>query len=205
MSADMFAPELREVIEWTDAWQDHAEDCAAPRVLLVGDSIARDYYPFVRDLLTGRYRVDRFCTSRFGLDPFFIDEAARYMSLRRYAVIHVNHGLHGQAYSAAAYEDALDKLIRMAAEACPHVIAAASTPVGLKENPSEPEPERTAQVLERNKIARRVAEKYGARYNDLYGAVDGLTGLKKVGDGTHFLPEGSTILGRKVVEEILAF
>lgn len=202
--ADSFSPALREVIEWTDAWQDHAEDLETPRVLLIGDSIARDYYPFVRDALADRRRVDRFCTSRFAGDPFFIGEAARYIGLCPYAAIHVNHGLHGQAYSAAAYEAALDELLRVTADACPRVIVAASTPVGFREDPDIPEPNRTAQVIARNDIAKRIARKYNADYNDLYAAVRNIKGLKKKGDGTHFLPEGSRLLSQEVVNSILA-
>lgn len=203
MAEDAFSPASREIIEWTDAWQDHAEDLASPRALLIGDSIARDYYPFVRDALAGRYRVDRFCTSRFADDPFFRDEVGRYIRLCSYSVIHVNHGLHGQAYSVRAYQAAFDGLIRAALDSCRRVIVAASTPVGLKEDPDDPDPSRTAQVIERNEIAKAISCKYSVYYNDLYAAVDGVMGLKNVGDGTHFRHEGCVILGAKVADAIL--
>jgi hypothetical protein len=203
MVEDAFNPAFREVIEWTDAWQDHAEDLVSPRTLLIGDSIARDYYPFVRDALAGRYRADRFCTSRFAGDPFFNDEVGRYIRLCPYSVIHVNHGLHGRTYSAKAYQAALDGLIRAALDSCQRVIVAASTPVGLKETPDDPDPSRTAQVIERNAIAKAISRKYNVYYNDLYAAVNGVMGLKNVGDGTHFRHEGCDILGAKVADAIL--
>lgn len=35
----------RESIEWCDIWISHANETNLPRVLLIGDSITRDYYP----------------------------------------------------------------------------------------------------------------------------------------------------------------
>ena len=37
----------RESIEWCDIWIPHANENKLPRVLLIGDSISRDYYPEV--------------------------------------------------------------------------------------------------------------------------------------------------------------
>jgi hypothetical protein len=41
------APPARESIEWCDIWISHANETNLPRVLLIGDSIAREYYPEV--------------------------------------------------------------------------------------------------------------------------------------------------------------
>ena len=38
------APPGRESIEWCDIWITHANETNLPRVLLIGDSIARDYF-----------------------------------------------------------------------------------------------------------------------------------------------------------------
>ena len=47
------APPAREAIEWCDIWISHANETNLPRVLLIGDSIARDYYPEVEKRLAG--------------------------------------------------------------------------------------------------------------------------------------------------------
>jgi len=48
------APPAREAIEWCDIWISHANETSLPRVLLIGDSIVRDYYPEVEKRLVGK-------------------------------------------------------------------------------------------------------------------------------------------------------
>ena len=57
------ATPARESIEWCDIWISHANETNLPRVLLIGDSIARDYYPEVETRLTGKAFVARLATS----------------------------------------------------------------------------------------------------------------------------------------------
>src|SRR5262249_32125877 len=63
------APPAREAIEWCDIWISHANETNLPRVLLIGDSIVRDYYPEVEKRLAGKAFVARLSTSRFVADP----------------------------------------------------------------------------------------------------------------------------------------
>src|SRR6185503_2939170 len=58
-------PPAREAIEWCDIWITHANETNLPRVLLIGDSIVRDYYPEVEKRLGGKAFVARLATSRF--------------------------------------------------------------------------------------------------------------------------------------------
>src|SRR4051794_1498640 len=64
----------RESIEWCDIWISHANETNLPRVLLIGDSIARDYYPQVEKRLAGKAFVSRLATSRFISDPVLLQE-----------------------------------------------------------------------------------------------------------------------------------
>jgi len=52
------APPAREAIEWCDIWISHANETNLPRVLLIGDSIARDYYPEVESVSPGKPSLD---------------------------------------------------------------------------------------------------------------------------------------------------
>src|SRR5690349_15909760 len=61
--ADDHVPPAREAIEWCDIWISHANETNLPRVLLIGDSIARDYYPEVEKQLAGKAFVARLATS----------------------------------------------------------------------------------------------------------------------------------------------
>src|SRR5712691_4028582 len=66
----------RESIEWCDIWISHANETNLPRVLLIGDSITRGYYPEVEKRLAGKAFVARLATSRFVADPVLLKEIA---------------------------------------------------------------------------------------------------------------------------------
>src|SRR5690348_11046894 len=68
------APPAREAIEWCDIWISHANETNLPRILLIGDSIAREYYPEVEKRLAGKAFVARLATSRFLADPVLLKE-----------------------------------------------------------------------------------------------------------------------------------
>src|SRR5437867_13328630 len=65
-----------ESIEWCDIWISHANETNLPRVLLIGDSITRGYYPEVEKRLAGKAFVARLTTSRFVADPVLLKEIA---------------------------------------------------------------------------------------------------------------------------------
>ena len=65
MPAVIAAPPSREAIEWCDIWISHANQTNLPRVLLIGDSITRDFYPEVEKRLAWKAFVGRLTTSRF--------------------------------------------------------------------------------------------------------------------------------------------
>src|SRR5882724_12993726 len=69
-------PPARESIEWCDIWISHANETNLPRVLLIGDSITRAYYPEVEKKLADKAYVARLTTSRFPSDPVLAKEIA---------------------------------------------------------------------------------------------------------------------------------
>jgi len=54
-----YGPAFARIHEWCDIWISHANETKLPRVLLIGDSIARDYYPEVERRLAGKAFVAR--------------------------------------------------------------------------------------------------------------------------------------------------
>ena len=75
-------PPAREAIEWCDIWISHANETNQPRVLLIGDSIVRDYYPEVEKLLAGKAFVARLATSRFVADPVLSEKSSWFSRAR---------------------------------------------------------------------------------------------------------------------------
>src|SRR5712672_3715626 len=106
-------PPAREAIEWCDIWISHANETNLPRVLLIGDSIARDYYPEVEKRLAGKAFVARLTTSRFAADPVLVKEIELVLDQAKFDVIHFNNGMHGWQHSEAEYERALPKFIKI--------------------------------------------------------------------------------------------
>lgn len=70
----------REDIEWLDVWLPHTNDHQLPRVLLIGDSITRGYYPDVEKALAGPAYVARLSTSKSLGDPALLKEIALILS-----------------------------------------------------------------------------------------------------------------------------
>src|ERR1700689_5014016 len=100
------APPAREAIEWCDIWISHANETNLPRVLLIGDSITRAYYPEVEKHLAGKAYVARLATSRFISDPVLLQEIALVLDNTKFDIIHFNNGMHGWQHSEKEYGDA---------------------------------------------------------------------------------------------------
>ena len=98
------APPAREAIEWCDIWISHANETSLPRVLLIGDSIVRDYYPEVEKRLAGKAFVGRLATSRFVADPVLLKEIETVLDGTKFDVIVFNNGMHGWQHSEGNIE-----------------------------------------------------------------------------------------------------
>jgi lysophospholipase L1-like esterase len=104
-------PEARESIEWCDIWISHANETNLPRVLLIGDSITRAYYPKVEKHLEGKAYVARFATSRFISDPVLLQEIAIVLDNTKFDIIHFNNGMHGWQHSENEYRAAFPQFL----------------------------------------------------------------------------------------------
>src|SRR4051794_8227964 len=105
------AAPARESIEWCDIWISHANETNLPRVLLIGDSIARDYYPAVEKGLSGKAFVGRLTTSRFVADPVLLKEITAVLDGTKFDLVVFNNGMHGWQHSEEEYRNAFPKLI----------------------------------------------------------------------------------------------
>src|SRR5438093_12495828 len=101
-----------ESIEWCDIWISHANETNLPRVLLIGDSIARGYYPEVEKRLAGKAFVARLSTSRFVADPVLLKEFALVLDDAKFDVIQFNNGMHGWQHTEAEYRKAFPEFIK---------------------------------------------------------------------------------------------
>ena len=194
------APPAREAIEWCDIWISHANETNLPRVLLIGDSIVRDYYPEVEKRLAGKAFVGRLATSRFVADPVLLKEIETVLDGTKFDVIVFNNGMHGWQHSEAEYRKAFPKLIKAIRAHAPKakLIWATTTPLRngkdvTYDTKAEYSDERIAA---RNAVAAEIVAAQKIPTVDLSAAVRGHPEFHS--DNVHFNARGSQILAARI-------
>jgi len=184
-----------------------ADDPALPRVLLIGDSISIGYTTPVRELLRGVANIHR-VHENGGPTPRGLQQLDSWLGDGKWDVIHFNFGLHdikldeagNPLTSTADYESNLRAIVARLRATGAKLVFATTTPVPAK-IASGPR-RRSADVLERNEIARRVMNELGVPVNDLYSvAFDRLTEIQRP-ENVHFTDEGSRVLAVPVANAI---
>ena len=202
------APPAREAIEWCDVWITHANETNLPRVLLIGDSIARDYYPEVEKRFAGKAFVGRLATSRFVADPVLLKEIESVLSGAKFDVILFNNGMHGWQHSETEYRNAFPKLIKTIRAHAPkaRLIWATTTPLcNGKDVTYDTKVEYSDErIAARNALAAEVVAAQKLPTVDLNATVRGRPELHS--DNVHFNGQGSQVLATQVyaaVEKLL--
>jgi hypothetical protein len=198
------APLARESIEWCDIWLSHANETNLPRVLLIGDSITRDYYPEVEKSLAGKAFVARLTTSRFVADPVLLKEVELVLDATPFDVIHFNNGMHGWQHSETEYQTALPKLIQTIQARAPkaQLIWAATTSLRdgegvIAASKAECSEERIAA---RNTLAAEIMTALTIPINDLNAAMRAHPEYHS--DNVHFNSQGVQIQAAQVSAEV---
>jgi len=197
---------IRENIEWSDFWWSHEPDLTKPRVLFIGNSISRRYYPAVSSQLSEKVNCDRYATSRSIGDPSFFKETKMAMSNYHHAVIHFNNGLHGWHLTIDQYEKGLRKYVKFLksnkSKGC-HLVYSLTTPIPSKEPGQKLDPVKNQVVIDRNRIARKIMEEKNIPVIDLYGLMEPelekYSGSK--GD-VHYNKVGYERLAKKISDKI---
>jgi hypothetical protein len=198
----------REAIEWCDIWISHANETKLPRVLLIGDSIARDYYPEVEKRLAGKAFVARLATSRFVSDPVLLKEIELVLEGSKFDVVVFNNGMHGWQHSEAEYRKAFPKFIKTIRAHAPKakLIWATTTPLRdgkdvTYDTKAEYSDERIAA---RNALAAEIVTAQKIPIVDLNAAVRGNPEFHS--DNVHFNGKGVQVLAAQVgaaIEKLL--
>lgn len=192
-----------EYIEWCDFWIEDQNNKEKPRILLIGDSITRDYKDLVISLFHNEVTINMMASSRGMDNQDYFFELGYLLNKERfhYNAIHFNNGLHANHLSANEYENLLDKTIQFIIKNTTlekeKIIIALSTPV-YKEDVGY-ENKENERVIERNQRARKIAEYYGLFVNDLYTLSYGKDEFR-VGDGLHYNSHGSKMQAEQVVK-----
>jgi lysophospholipase L1-like esterase len=196
-----------ESIEWCDIWISHANETNLPRVLLIGDSITRDYYPQVEKRLAGKAFVARLTTSRFLADPVLLKEIELVLDQMKFDVIHFNNGMHGWQHTEADYRKAFPAFLETIRAHAPkaRLIWAATTPLREgKGATSDPMANYSNErIAVRNAIAAEIAAGQNVPADDLNAPMCGHPEYHS--DNVHFNSQGIQIQAAQVAAEIEKF
>lgn len=192
---------MKERFEWVQSWCDEAPSNDLPRVLLIGDSITRQYQDRVRELLRGKCYVDYFSSSYAVDSPIYQTLIKAFVGDSKYAIIHFNNGLHGFHIGKSTYKSRLKKLLKTFPNDCKVILA--NTTFVFEEGNVIPDKMWGKRVSERNVAIAELSEEFGFPIDNLYSVSRTIDSNGRSNDGTHFKEEGIDILANNVVKSIL--
>ena len=197
----------REDYEWSDFWKEHEPDATKPRVLFIGNSITKAYFPLVSKKLSEIANCDRYTTSRSIEDPVLLEETRLAIVNYNHAVIHFNNGLHGWHLNKEQYRKGLERYVKFLkahkSKECV-LVYSLTTPVSSVTPGQKLDPARNKTVMERNEVAREIMAKNGIRVIDLYGLMEPDLDKYVASKGNlHFKGEGYQMMAVLISSEIL--
>lgn len=190
-----YPPSANESIEWCDIWISHANETNLPRVLLIGDSITRAYYPAVEKRLAGKASVGRLSSSGFISDPALLEQIKMVLTQYKFKVIHFNNGMHGWQHSEKEYEQSFPQYLKVIEKYAPNakLIWANTTPLKVSPLPSADSVMQATdgRIAKRNEIAAKFMRSNGIPIEDLNSPMQGHPEYHV--DNIHFNDEGISI------------
>ncbi len=185
---------IPEEIEWTWEVRPPHPDSKLPNVLLLGDSISRNYFPEVRTNLDGKANVYLMASSTSVGDPRLEHQIAEFAAMEkvRFRVVHFNNGMHGWGYTEEQYKAAFPaflRSVRSLTERGGALIWASTTPVRPDAQGGATNP----RVELRNQIAHQFVESAGIPVDDQFALMEKHQDLHQ--DAVHFNPAGAKIQG----------
>lgn len=189
-----------EEIEWTWEVRPTHVHSKLPNVLLVGDSITRNYYPEVQRELTEMANVYLMATSASVGDPRLPRQLEDFATTEAvsFNVVHFNNGMHGWTYSEREYKTAFPSFLIAVRAVAPGAsfIWASTTPVKVDAVPGPT----NARIDARNSIAQLLIRDAQILTDDQHDLM--IHHLDTYEDTVHFNTTGAVIQGRQVAQTI---
>jgi hypothetical protein len=185
---------IPEEIEWTWEVRPSHPDPQLPNVLLLGDSISRNYFPQVTKDLKGIANVYLMASSTSVGDPRLPRQITEFATLENvhFRVVHFNNGMHGWGYSEEEYKAAFPSFLHAVHSLVGKdgaLIWASTTPVGSDASNGST----NHRVDERNAIALAITSAQRIPLDDQHALMMQHEDLHE--DPVHFNPTGANIQG----------
>jgi hypothetical protein len=192
---------IPEEIEWTWEVRPLHPDTKLPNVLLLGDSITRNYFPEVEKDLAGTANVYLMASSTSVGDPRLAPQIASFVTMEnvRFQVVHFNNGMHGWGYTEIQYKAAFTNFICSVTKLVQNrkgLIWATTTPVTSNANNGAT----NSRVDERNAIAALFVGGADIPIDDQHALMMQYENLHE--DPVHFNPKGAAMQGDQAAKTI---
>ena len=174
----------RENIEWSIRYAFNERDTAAPRLLLIGDSICNGYHARVREMLAEHANITYWASSRCVTDPAYFRELDFLLDDGRYDLVSFNNGLHSLSTERSEWEAAYRAAAEFIRAKCPEAKLSLTLCTPLKD------PAKDAVVRELNAFTRALAEELELPVIDLYTPLDALDKEEHMADVYHWKDAG---------------
>jgi lysophospholipase L1-like esterase len=194
---------IPEEIEWTWEVRPPHPDPKLPNVLLLGDSISRNYFPQVTKDLTGVANVYLMASSTSVGDPRLPREIRDFAAMEHvsFRIVHFNNGMHGWGYTEAQYKAAFPEFlhtVRSLGAKNSALIWATTTPV----KPQAFNGATNDRVAARNAVARTFVDAAHIPIDDQHALMMRHQDLYQ--DTVHFNTVGSNLMGDQAAAMIRA-
>jgi len=195
------AVSIPEEIEWTWEVRPLHPDAQLPNVLLLGDSITRNYFPAVTKDLAGVANVYLMASSTSVGDPRLPHQIKEFAALEKvhFRVVHFNNGMHGWAYTEEQYKAGFPSFLHAVHSLVGKdgtLIWASITPVRADASNGATNP----RVENRNAIAAELVKAAHIQIDDQYDLMRQHQDLYQ--DSVHFNPAGAKIQGDQAAAAI---
>lgn len=194
---------ITEEIEWTWEVRPPHPDPKLPNVLLLGDSLSRNYFPQVSKDLAGVANVYLMASSTSVGDPRLTRQIREFAAMEHvpFRVVHFNNGMHGWGYTEAQYKAAFPEFLRTVRSLVANnnaLIWATTTPV----KPQASNGTTNDRVDARNAIARTFINAAHIPIDDQHALMMRHQDLYQ--DTVHFNTVGSNLMGHQAAAMIRA-
>jgi lysophospholipase L1-like esterase len=194
---------IPEEIEWTWEVRPPHPDSKLPNVLLLGDSLSRNYFPQATKDLAGVANVYLMASSISVGDPRLPREIREFAAMENvpFRVVHFNNGMHGWGYTEAQFKAAFPEFlhaVRSLGKSNNDLVWATITPV----EPKAFNGATNDRVDARNAIARGFITPAHIAIDDQHALMMRHRDLYQ--DTVHFNPAGSELMGDQAAATIRA-
>jgi len=181
-------------------------DPTRPRVLLIGDSILNGYFRHVLRGLKDNAYVDAWINP-YCQSTHLNKRLADVLEHGPYDVVHFNIGLHGWPegrIKPGTFEPLTKAYVEVIQTKLPkaRLIWANTTPVTVKDKPTELEPDINPIIIEHNRMAANVMAEMNVPINDFYALLVDKRNLAR-GDRFHWTRPAYELLAKTVVKSVL--